>query len=117
GTAPWSASLGELNRNRTDTAGGTRDGYRIPRHELHRSHCGVGGDPRHKQRTGHLPRHAWRPPCQLTRGHGHVRGVAGPPHGEPNHLVADSETTDIGTEFSHHPRQVAALTGRKRRWK
>jgi hypothetical protein len=43
--------------------------------------------------------------------------VAGTPHGEPDHLITHSEIADTGTEFGHHPRQVAALTGRKRRRK
>ena len=106
---------GELNRDRTDTAGRTRDRHRLPRYEAHRPHRGVGGGARDKQRAGHLPRKpptAWR---QLVRRHRHVLGVAGPSVGEPDHLIAHSETADAGTEFGHHPRQVAALTGRKRR--
>ena len=107
----------ELNRNRTDTSSRTCDHHRIPRYELHRPHCGMGGDPRDKQRTGYFPRHLGRPRCQLIRGHAHVLGVAGPAHGEPDHLVADTETADAGTEFGHRSRQVAALTGGKRCWK
>ena len=43
--------------------------------------------------------------------------MAGPSVGESDDLIAHSETADAGTEFGHHPRQVAALTGRKRRRK
>ena len=46
---------GELNRDRTDTAGRTRDRDRIPRYEAHRPHCAVGGGTCDKQRAGHLP--------------------------------------------------------------
>ena len=46
---------GELNRDRTDTAGRTRDRYRLPRYEAHRPHRGVGGGARDKQRACHLP--------------------------------------------------------------
>jgi hypothetical protein len=44
-------------------------------------------------------------------------GLTGPLHGEPDHLVAYSKAADAGAEFGHHSRQVAALTGRKGRWK
>ena len=58
-----------------------------------------------------------RPRRQLIRGNGRVLGVAGAPHGEPHHLVADRVTADTGTESRHDSRQVAALTGGKRCWK
>ena len=105
---------GELNRDRTDTAGRARDRYRIPRYEAHRPHRGVGSGARDKQRAGHLPGDLRRLGGQLVRRHRHVFGVAGPAHGEPDHLIADSEIADAGAEFGHHPRQVAALTGGKR---
>jgi hypothetical protein len=43
--------------------------------------------------------------------------MAGPPHREPDHLLADRETADTRTQFDHYARQVAALPGRKRRGK
>ena len=94
---------GELNRDRTDTAGRTRDRYRISGCEAHRPHRGIGGDPRHKQRAGYLPRHRSRPRCQLVRRHGHILCVAGAPHGEPDHLVADSETLTPGPSSATTP--------------
>ena len=36
-------------------------------------------------------------------------------NGEPDHLIAHSEIADAGAEFGHHTRQIAALTGGKRR--
>jgi hypothetical protein len=40
--------------------------------------------------------------------------VAGPAHGEADHLIAHSEIADTGAEFGHHSRQIAALAGWKR---
>ena len=104
---------GELNGDRTDTAGCTRDRHRIPGYESHRPHGGIRGDARHVQRTGHLPRHRGGPWCQLTRRHGHDSAWLDRRSENPM-TSSPSETTDIGTEFDHHPRQVAALTGGKR---
>jgi len=41
--------------------------------------------------------------------------VTGPPHGEPDHFIANGEIAGVGAEFRHNPCQVASLTGRKRR--
>ena len=89
-----SDASGELNGDRTDTAGCTRDRHRIPGYEVHRPHGGIRGDACHVQRTGHLPRHRGGPWCQLTRRHGHALGMAGPSVGKPDDLVAHSETAD-----------------------
>ena len=40
--------------------------------------------------------------------------MAGAAHGEPDDFIAYGEITDVGAEFGHHSRQVAALTGGKR---
>jgi hypothetical protein len=104
-----------LNRDRTDTAGRTGDRYRLARYEAHRAHSGIRSGARDKQRAGHLPGNLRRLGGQLACRHRHVFGVAGPAHGEPDHIIAHSEIADAGAEFGHHTRQVAALTGGKRR--
>jgi hypothetical protein len=83
-----SGTAGELDGDRTDTTGCTRDRHRVPRYEAHRPHRGVRGGSRHEQRTGDLPRHRSRPRGQLVRRHGHVLGVAGAPVGESDDLIA-----------------------------
>src|SRR5882672_10357864 len=43
--------------------------------------------------------------------------MAGPAHGEPDDLVADSESGDAGTDLDHDPGKVTALPGREGRRK
>src|SRR5664279_821525 len=39
--------------------------------------------------------------------------MAGTSHGEPDHLVADAEPRDAGTDLGHRARQIAPLTRRE----
>jgi len=43
--------------------------------------------------------------------------MAGPAHGEPDDLVADSESADAGTDLDRDPGKVTALPGREGRRK
>ena len=110
-----SGASSKLNRDRTDTAGCTRDRYCISRYEAQRPHRGVGRGAGDKQRAGHLPRNLRRLGGQLVCGHCDIFGVAGAAHRKADDLVAQGEIAYAGAEFGYHPRQVAALTGGKRR--
>jgi hypothetical protein len=100
---------GQLNRDRPDPAGGTRDDDGIARTERHRVRGGTGDI----QRAGRLPGHAARPVDQVLLLDDGVVGVAGPLVGEPDHLVPDREPVDAVAELRHDPGQVAALPRRE----
>ncbi len=107
--------LGQLHGQRADATGGAGNDHRVTGDRADRADRGVGRRSGDEQPARLFPRHLTRAPGQVGGFDEHVLGLGRSVVDEADHLVADRERSDPGTEFGHDAGQVAALAGWKRR--